>query len=303
MTNDDFSGVIATLVTNGFHISKIERISISNYLLDIYKIDLLGARVNYCMLFSEDSQTGAIINTLISKSKRENSYPVLISDHLQNDKCPCYSNKMFYDFFGGIINTGIILIPSLPEILETLGHNRLPENLEGNPDDLLEMYSKECLQFALSSPTRRYGKDRLFESLPDIVVLSKDKFMVVIDTKAYEKGYSIQADDIKRFASYVEDFEYRYSSYCGHVYTFLVVSGHFEDGLRSLENRSNELYKLCHCKLSCIESKELALIVQLILSNQNIKGSINWKNILSDLFIKKQSVTSEVNRILKDKIY
>jgi hypothetical protein len=303
MTTDDFSGVIATLVTNGFHISKIERISSGNYLLDIYKIDLFGARVNYCMLFSEDSQPSAVIDTLISKSKRENSNPVLISDHLQNDNCANYSNKKFYDFFGGIVNTGLILIPTLPEILATLGHNKLPKNLEGDPDDLLEMYSKECLQFALSSPTRRYGKDRLFESLPDIVVLSKDKFMVVIDTKAYEKGYSIQADDIKRFASYVEDFENRYSSYCGHVYTFLVVSGHFEDGKRSLENRSNELYKLCKCKLSCIESKELAMIVQLLLSNNNIKGSINWKNILSDLIITKQLVISEINRIHKDKIY
>ncbi len=303
MTTGDFSGVIATLLTNGFHISKVERISIGNYLLDIYKFDRLGAKVNYCILFSEDSQESPVIETLISKSKRENSSPILISDYIESTKCLSYTNKKFYDFFGGVINTGLILIPSLPEILEDLGHNKLPENLEGNPDDLLEMYSKECLQFALSSPTRRYGKDRLFESLPDIVVLSKDKFMIVIDTKAYEKGYSIQSDDIKRFASYVEDFEDRYASYCGHVFTFLIVSGHFEDSGSSLKYRSDELYKLCHCKLSCIESKELAKIVQLVQLHQNIKGSINWKNILCDLIIDNKSVNSEIKRILKDKIY
>lgn len=303
MTVNDFSGLIATLLTNGFHISKVDRVPPSNYILDIYRFERLGAKVSYCLLFSEDRETSSVIELFIAKSVREGVYPILINDFLKISQCSTYSYAEFFDFFGGIVNSGLILIPSLPEILYKLGHNSLPENLEGDPDDLLEIYTKECLQFALSSPTRRYGKDRLFESLPDIVVLSKDKFMIVIDTKAYEHGYSIQADDIRRFASYVDDFERRYSSYCGHVFTFLVVSGHIEDSPKSIKSRSDELYKLCHCKLSCIQSKELGEIVHLLLSNQELQASINWKNILSDLMIDKKLVQKEINRIEKDNIY
>lgn len=303
MTSSNFSNTIATLVTNGFHLTKIDRISATNYIFEIYKFDKLGAEVRYCLLFSEDKFETSVLDMLISVAKRNGANPILINDSLNSTKCPCYTNELFFDLFGGIINTGLILIPNLSEILDKLGHNKRIENLEGDPDDLHEIYVRECLQFLMVSPSRRYGKDRLFESLPDVVVLNKDGFMILIDSKAYEKGFDFTSDDIKRFASYVKDFDHKYSQYFGNVFTFLVISGHFNDSYDSIENRSNELYKLCHCKLSCIKSSELAEIVQLLQTNPEIRGSINWQNILTELIIEKRLLRPEINRITKDKIH
>src|ERR1700761_5478336 len=97
--------------------------------------------------------------------------------------------------FGGLVNTGLILIPSLDDILESLGHNTVYPGLVGEADNLHELYVKECLQYMLQSPTRRYGSDRLFEKLPDAAVLSKERFIVLVDAKAYSTGFEFKADD------------------------------------------------------------------------------------------------------------
>ena len=225
-----------------------------------------------------------------------------MNDNYSTTNCRSYTNKKFFDYFGSIINSGLILIPNLSDILDDLGHNILPKGLIGEPDDILEFYVCELLQFLFMSPTRRYGKDRLFQKLPDGVVLGK-QFMILIDSKAYSSGFEFSADDIERFAFYVDDFNYRYSDYFGRVFTFLVVSGKFNDSLNSISKRSDELYKKCGCKLSCITSEKLGTIVTLLRSTPNNRSSIDWRNILSKLVVEIKDVENEVRRIQKDKIH
>lgn len=295
--------ILSTLITHGFQVDDVERVTPTNTIISIYKYDKLGAQIKYSILFTEDLIKSQAVEQLLTVSKTYVSKPLLVSDNIKTDKCDSYAFKDFFDFFGGLINTGLILISNLVEILKELGYNKLPDGLAGKPDDLLELYVKECLQFVMMSPALRYGSDRLFESLPDGIVLSKDGFMTLHDAKAYEKGFNFALDDIKRFAGYVNDFNTRYSNYFGNIFTFIVITGHFNDSEESLRNRSDELYKICNCKLTCIEAAELGEIVNLLQKDQQHRGSIVWKNILSNIVVKKEHVLSEINRILKDKVH
>lgn len=299
----EFRNIISTLITNGFHISKVERVSGDNQIINVYKFDRLGAEIRYSLLFSNNSGTETIIKYLNKIAKRYNSLPVIICDKIRSDVFQCYTKDEFYKTLGGYVNTGLILIPNLSVILNELGHNKLPLGLTGKPDDLHEIYISECLQFIMSSPTKRYGIDRLFESLPDGVVLGKDKYMILLDSKAYSKGFDFSADDIKRFASYISDFNQRYAQFFGSIFSFVVVSGKFNDSINSIENRSDELYKLSNCRLSCIESKVLGEIVELIKTKPEIRLSINWKNIYTETIVEKKLVLKEIKRIEKDKIH
>jgi nucleoside diphosphate kinase len=299
----EFGNIISTLITSGFHISKVERVSGNNQIINAYKFDRLGAQIRYSLLFSELSETDTLIKYLQKIAKRYNSLPIIISDKIKTTECQSYTNDEFYKTLGGYVNTGIILIPNLSVILNDLGHNNLPLGLTGEPDDLHEIYIAECLQFIMSSPTKRYGIDRLFESLPDGVVLGKDKYMILLDSKAYSKGFDFSSDDIKRFASYISDFSQRYSSFFGSIFSFVVVSGEFNDSINSIENRSEELYKLSNCRISCIESKILGEIVELIKSRPEIRLSINWKNIFTETMVETKHVLKEIKRIEKDKIH
>lgn len=298
-----FGNIISTLITNGFHISKVERVPGNNQIINTYKIDKLGAKIRYSLLFTDNSETDTIITHLNKIAKRYNSLPIAIRDKIKSASCQCYTTNDFYKKLGGYVNTGLILIPNLSVVLDKLGHNKLPLGLTGQPEDLHEIYIAECLQFIMGSPTKRYGIDRLFESLPDGVVLGKDNYMILLDSKAYSKGFVFSADDIKRFASYISDFNQRYAQFFGAILSFIVVSGKFNDSIDSIENRSEELYKLSNCRLSCIKSKVLGEIVELIKTKPEKRLSINWKNIFTETIVEKKHVLKEIKRIEKDKIH
>ncbi len=302
MEKEQFLNLIATLVTNGFHIHKIDRLSPENVIINARKYDRLGAEVRYSIMFSEDYRETALVESLKKISTAYGSHSLYVNDNYILEHISSYSQKNFFDFFGGIVNTGLTLIPDLPTILNELGHNRLPGTLKGDPEDLHELYIAECLQLILESPTRRYGQERAFESLPDGVVIGKN-FMVLIDSKAYAKGFPFQADDMKRFASYVEDFNNRYSQYLGRVFTFLVVSGSFPDSEKSINGRSDELYKMCGCKLSYLTSLELGNIVQLLQKLPQERSSLNWQNILINQQIEMKHIKQEIKKIQKDKMH
>lgn len=302
MTKEEVSNIVATLVTNGFHIEQTERFPGGNLIFNLKKFDKLGADVKYSILFTASENETGVITSLITLSNTYAAKPLVIADKFKSTKCKTYTFNEFYDFFGGIVNTGLILIPNLPDILEELGLNKLPPLLEGTPFDLHELYIKECLQFILQSPTRRYGKDRLFESLPDGLVVCKNGTMLLYDSKAYSNGFDFSSDDIKRFASYVQEFNKRYSSMLGSVFSFTVISGKINPTLKSIQSRSKELYKKCNCNLSCIASRELGIIVQLLQKKPNIRSSILWENVFCELIIESSVIQKEIDRIEKDNL-
>lgn len=303
MTIEDFSNIISTLVINGFHIHQIERFSATTPIVHTYKYDKLGAQIRYSILFSEDSNETAVLSSLGKSANGFKALPIMVNDNWQTDKVKSYTKERFFDFFGGIVNTGLILIPNLPQILDELGHNKLPTGLTGAPEDLLELYASECLQYIFESPTRRYGSDRRFEKLPDGLVLCKGKFMILFDAKAYTNGFDFDSKTMNSLRSYVDLFTQKYSSYFGNIFTVIVVSGHFNDSQNALEGRADELYKLCNCKISTVTGIELGSIVQLLRNNPDIRGSINWKNIFANVIAKTKYVQQEIDKIHKDKLH
>jgi len=295
--------VMSTLLINGFHIDKANRYSPTATLIYASKYDRLGANVKYGIMLVDDDKYTAVVDSLLLLSVSDRFTPILISDHFSCSECITYTREKFFSFFAGVVNTGLILIPSLPEIMDKLGHNVLPVDLKGEASDLHEMYVNECLQYVLDSPARRYGRERSFQSLPDNVILSKERFMVLVDCKSYKNGYAFDSDSIKRFAGYINDFNSRYAQYQGPIFCFLVVSGSFSDSEESVKSRSDELYKQANCRMSCLTSRDLAAMTLRLQKIPDIKGSLVWKNILIDLVISVKSLEAEVSRVEKDKLY
>ncbi|MBN8570578.1 MAG: hypothetical protein J0M18_13195 [Ignavibacteria bacterium] len=295
--------ILITLLLNGFNLDKVERFSNENIICHVSKFDKLGAQIKYSLFFLKTKISETVIQKFLRSSKALNTYPLLISDKEINYKeCNELNYKAFFNIWGGILNTGLILVPNLSNILTELGLNKLPKGLNGKPDNLFELYCKECLQYCIDSPTIRYGKERSYESLPDGVILGKNKMVILYDTKAYSNGFGVSADDITRFTKYVNEYNEKYEQYFGKVFTFLVLTTTFKDSDKSLEGRSNELYSNCQTKISYLSSKNLATITKLIKENSNYRKSILWNKIFTELIIKPSNIQSQLLKISKDKI-
>jgi hypothetical protein len=153
----------------------------------------------------------------------------------------------------------------------------------------------------LGGKGRRYGKERAFESLPDGAVLGK-RLTILFDAKAYGGGFNPSADDLKRFQSYIEAFNHKYEHVTSKVFSFVVVSGHFDVGEQALTDRSEELYEMCQTKLTFITSKELAQMIATLLSAAHIHPSVNWKKIFVKPVPKLRELTNQIASIKKDNI-
>jgi hypothetical protein len=303
MSKINISEIIITIVTNGFIIDKTERYPTDNLILNIKKYDKLGAEVRYSILFTNSKKESNLILSLKTISTGYLSTPIVVCDNFTSAKYTTYTFDEFYSFFGGIVNTGLILISNLPDILDSLGKNKTPQGLEGDASNLHEIYVKECFQYMLQLPTRHFGQERLFQSVPDGIVISTKGMTILYDSKSYSNGFNFTSDDIKRFASYVEDFNTRYSREIGNVFSFTVVTGKFNIKPTTIQKRSNELYSKCMCKMSCITSREFGDIIQILKIDPHLRTSIPWKKIFSELIIDKALINKEISRIKNDNIY
>jgi len=53
----------------------------------------------------------------------------------------------FYNILGGEVRTDRILVPNLSNIMDELGHNRLPPSFSGKPDDYSKSTAKNASNF------------------------------------------------------------------------------------------------------------------------------------------------------------
>lgn len=292
----DIKFLFENFFVNKYDISYSKRIATNTLLINASKKDEFGKKHNYEFYFFSE---------IIDKEYVE-KYQIQTSDNrilvgLNGQAGVDFTENQFFDKLSTVIDPGIYLNPDLEIILKNLGHNVLPNGMNGNPADLLETYSKECLQFLLGGKGRRYGKERSFESLPDGAILGNG-ITILFDAKAYKEGFCPSADDLKRFQSYINVFNKKYSHFSEKVFSFVVVSGHFEVGQDALEERSRELYEMCQTTLSFFSSENLASIIKLSIENAKFMNAVSWKRILSHPIPSERLLIEQITKIKKDKI-
>lgn len=292
----DLKYLFENLFVNKFDLKYSRRISAGILHVRAIRKDEFARSIEYNFFFVNHSLLAEQIEGLKAQGL---SNTILIADAYRPDV-----DFPETDFFGTLstnIDPGIYLNTDLKNILQALGHNQLPNGMSGDPADLLEVYSKECLQFLLGGKGRRYGKERSFESLPDGAILGRD-LVILFDAKAYKSGFNPGADDLKRFQSYINDFNKKYEQFTGKVYSFVVISGHFDVKDEALLDRSREFYEMCQTAIVFISSDILSQLVQLSISNLNFINSFNWKRIFSNPLPTKEKLLEQIEKIKKDGI-
>lgn len=293
--------LICMLLVNGYSLTRYHSITSNTCVLLIKKHDILGAPVQYGVILSTASLDTAERAAALSYVKTQKHHILNIGINTQNDESSL-SYSGFEKLLGGPVSQSILLQPNLSETLDLLGHNKMPTDLRGTPDDILENAVRDCLQYLFADRAYCYGQQRRFEKVPDGIAFGKKDLIVLYDAKAYKNGFKISADDIRRFSSYIKEFNTTYAAYAMQVYCFLVVSGHFSMTHTSLIKYADELYTQCQTKLCFISSLQLGKIVTETQKYHRERHAINWKNILSKTVFDIANVKVELKRIKADKV-
>lgn len=299
-----YSRVIRTLLVSGYHIHGFERPTPESFCALVTKHDRLGATVGVHLLFLSESSKALLQRAeKDARIARSTLVVVTLSPNLDLPKeIVRYSLADFFEALGGEVRTGRIFDSNLVSVMDELGHNRSLANVPGKPDDLLELYSEECLEYLLECPVRRYGQERRFEPLPDGIALGRNKFNLFFDAKAYSHGFHPTADDIRRFASYVVDFNNRYKNHVGSISVFLVISGSFSDDVSALKEKASDFLAECSTPLVMMKARDLAAAIKLVRSANCRRTAINWRRILAPEVVDIARLEGEVRRVTKDGI-
>ena len=296
--------IVRTILLNGYIIESFARPATDAYLILVRKRDILGGEARIVLLFADIVSSG-LLSRLVGDARQHNAAAVHVSQRIQNgigNGIQQIALPEFYNLLGGEIRTDRIFAKNLRHVMDELGHNRLPTSFSGKPDDLLEAYTEECLEFLLECPVRRYGQERRFEPLPDGLALGRNKFNLYFDSKAYAREFHPSKDDIRRFASYVQDFNTRYSSYVGPISLFLVVSGSFSTDKSAITEKINDFYAECATPMAFVCAKDLADAVSKCASSDSRRAAINWRRVLVPQVFEMSRLRKELLRVSKDAI-
>ncbi len=211
-----------TLGASGFAIEKVDRKS--GYSMFVAsRLDEFGLSHKIAFVVSESGEFSAEeVNAAKFAAEYLKSYPVFVGITANGTKTIEWDT--FMTLLGGAVFDKHPLESQFGTELETLAFNQLPAGLSAKPDTHFEIYARNAIQFLLGINVVRYGQDRLFEARPDGIILSRQSFNALYDAKAYSDSYPVDADSIRQFASYVREFQSRYSAQIPRVNSFIVVS-------------------------------------------------------------------------------
>ena len=294
--------IVNTLIGSGFQFLNVTS-KPAYLLLRVYRADEFGIPRRYVIAYSGDNTLQAPAIAGLRKVATNDSAPLVIigTAEKSDPTIPVLTLDQFVGQMGGSVPSFLPLEPGYPTQLAALGINKKPPGLVGRADDLFEGYVHSGLQFLLQRKVIRYGQDRLFETLPDGLVLGRDSVQLLYDCKASKNGYPLSRDAIRQFADYVRTFHQRYESYIGRLHAFLVISGKFQSDA-TLDIRSQELYSECQVPLVFMSAATLGEIVTLFANAPRYRSTIDWKVVFSATTIQTKVVKAQLGARKKDKI-
>ena len=288
---------VRTLTAGGFILKGAER-KPGYSLLYFSRFDEFGSVQKYCFVLTNNNLSVCQYKGAKIAADHYQSQLVIIG-HV--DGQPKIEWDRFINLFGGPVLDTSPFDPHFTEKLVMLGHNELPPNMQGRPDELFELYVHTALEFILGGCVIRYGQARRFESKPDGLAIPNPSFSALYDTKASKDGYELTNDSIRQFKSYIEDFHNCYSSYY-QLNFFIVISGKFMNHESTLVKRSQELMAETRTPLVFLDAVSLTKILNLLTEYPLMRRSIKWLRVFSEIIVKPDIVKKEIARIQKDRI-
>jgi hypothetical protein len=290
---------VRTLITGGFVLDSIHR-NPGYAVLSMVRPDEFGRIQRYCFAIAEGVIASVHVEGARIIAGHEQATLVLVGPTALGE--PAIPWRRFMNLFGGPVLDSTPLEPDFSARIVELGHNRLPEGLEGEADDLFELYVRAALQFVLGTRVIRYGQSRLFEARPDGISLPEQGFTALFDAKAYADGYEVTLTTLRQLRDYVDEFTRRYNAFLPRLNTCMLVSGSFRQGEDALTDKSRDLFAQCGVPITFITAEALAQVVALLAEYPAARKSLKWSRVFADPILRVRKVQAEIGTVLRDSI-
>lgn len=237
--------------------------------------DAFGANVRYLIVISPGEQPSPGLE-FASKEASAGARTVVAVARVGGDTWLSWNE--FLSVLGGAVPTWRALDQSFPDALRTASRNELPHGASGEAWRLFEEGVADGLEFIFGRRVKRMGGVQRFKPLPDMLALTPDDLLMLVDAKAAGEGlYEVERPKLRPLAEYVERQRARQIG-AVPVGTALIVAGFFEPK-GSLDGICNDFMAANQIPLALLEVETLLLLVGSCRDMPSLRAKLRWRHL------------------------
>lgn len=200
----------------------------------------------------------------------------------------------FLSVLGGAVPSWRALDATFGEALVVSSRNELPRGARGEAWRIFEEAVADGLEFALGHRVKRMGGVQRFKPVPDMLALTPEDQLILVDAKAAAGGvYELERPKLRALADYVARQRTRQAGSVS-VSTALIVAGAFEPA-GSLESVCNDFMAENGLPLALLEVHTLLRLVSSLREAPSLRVRLRWRHLFfRSGLIESRLVTDEL---------
>lgn len=269
--------ITRTLTAAGYEITNARR---QPYGLELKcsKRDLLGVTVQYVVAFWDSDAPNPAMESQIRREVEHQSRLLLSVAKQPGPQWLGWTE--FLEALGGAVPSWRALAPEYPVILKEASRNRMPQGLSGEAWRIFEEAVADGLEFMLGRRVRRLGGARRASRVGDVIAMTVDEAVFVIDAKASGGPYDASWPNLRPLVEYVGVQQRRQLGHAA-VSGAVLVAGGFKQGNPRLVELSAEFLAETRTTLTFLETATLSEAVGALATNPGVRNAVLWSRLLA----------------------
>ena len=269
--------ITRTLTAAGYEITNARR---QPYGLELKcsKQDLLGVMVHYVVAFWDSDAPNPTMESQIRREARNESR--LFVSVAKQPGPEWLGWTEFLEALGGAVPTWRALAADYPTILNEASRNQLPQGISGEAWRVFEEAVADGLEFMLGRRVRRLGGARRASRVGDVIAMTADEAVFVIDAKASREPYDASWPNLRPLVEYVGVQQHRQLGHAA-VSGAVLVAGRFKQGNPRLVELSAEFMAETRSTLTFLETATLSKAVGALATNPGVRNAVLWSRLLA----------------------
>lgn len=264
-----------TLVAAGFVITSTQR---HRQHIDYRceRLEVLDSLVQYLVSVCQtDEPPGDDVENIRRAALAERRVLVLVA---RTPGASWMSWRDFLSALGGAVPSWRALGPDYKLTIETAARNRTPSGFAGEGWQVFEDAVGDGLEFILGRRVLRMGGHRRGQAVSDMMTVTPDERLLVIDAKASEDAYTVTVETLRPLAEYVKRQQQRQQGHAEVAGTLLVAASFAQPNTR-LSEVSNGFLADTRVPLALLTVDVLLEMIERLRERPDLRNALRWAQV------------------------
>lgn len=291
-----------TLLAAGFMITRARR-QPGHIEVSCERVDVLGATIRYLLVVCEgDAPPTRDLPNIRRTAARAGQTMVLVAS-ASGPEWMSWSELLAA--LGGAVPTWRALSAGYGALLRKVGKNELPPGMTGEAWEIFEEAAADGLEFLFGRRVRRMGGASRGQRVSDIVALTPDERVLVVDAKASAARYDATWPKLRPLVEYAKAQKARQRGHMDVSGAVILASGFKQSNPKLLELHG-EFFNETGVPLTFVDVDVLVSLVDSLTARPDLRTAVAWVRVfcrggrLTEAQMRRERDAADAQRISRE---